>query len=347
MFKPLFFLTCVLLAGTGQAVEISGAGSTAAAPLYTKWAAEYARKTGVTLAYQGVGSSAGIKKIKESTVDFGASDAPMAGDGLKAANLIDFPTVISGVVPFVNLPGIGRGDLRLTSAILVGIYSGTILRWDDDAILAANPTLALPKIAIVPVGRSDGSGTTFTLTDFMTRVSPQWKQKYGTKSTIAWPSNVVAVKGSGEVVATAKKTVGAIGYVDYGYVIEHDLNFVQMKNHDGAFVRPNANSFRAALAQSGWEKTGNFEEMLTDKPGVASWPITGGTYVFVPRVTAQPERTKAALQFFVWAFLKGDDIANSLDYVRLPDRVQGRVFHEISSVVDSKGQRLALSLVVN
>ncbi|MEC5217885.1 phosphate transport system substrate-binding protein [Actimicrobium sp. GrIS 1.19] len=347
MFKRLFFLACALLAGVGHAAEINGAGSRAAALLYTKWAAEYGKKTGITLAYQGIGSNSGIKKIKDAAVDFGACDAPMSVAELKAANLMDFPTVISGVVPFVNLPGVARGELRLTPDILTGIYTGVILRWDAAAIVAANPTLTLPKIAIVPIGRSDGSGTTFTLTDFLTKVSPQWKQKFGTNSIIPWPSNVVAVNGSGEVVATTKKTVGAIGYADYAYVVEFDLNYVQLKNHDGAFVRPNANSFRAALAQSGWGKTGNFEEMLTDKPGPGSWPITAGTYVVVPRVTAQPERTAAALQFFVWAFLKGDEIANGLVYVRLPDRVQGRVFHEISSVVDSKGQRLPISLYVN
>ncbi|MBV8666898.1 MAG: phosphate ABC transporter substrate-binding protein PstS [Burkholderiaceae bacterium] len=344
MLKRLVFWSFALVSAPAFASDITGAGSTAAAPLYSKWGDAYTRKTGIKLAYDAIGSSGGIQKIKESAVAFGASDAPMADAELKAANLLAFPTVISGVVPFVNLPGVRPGELRLTGDIVAGIYSGAIVKWNDPAIVAENPSLALPNRPIVSYGRLDGSGTTFTLTDYLSRISPEWKARYGRNFKIAWPANVVAIKGTNDIVAAIKKTPGSIGYAEYAYVIENDLGYVQLKNRDGNYVKPNAASFRAALSKSSWEKTGNFEEMLTDKPGAGSWPITGSTYVYVPRVTSQPQRTAAALQFFTWAFMEGDTIANSLDYIRLPDTVQGRVFHEISSVVDDQQRRLALSI---
>lgn len=346
MMKYVAFLTCLFSIGTSQALEITGAGSTAAAPLYTKWQEAYVKKTGMKSTYQAIGSSAGIKKISEGAVDFGASDAPMSAADLQKNNLVDFPTVISGVVPFINVQGIKAGELHLTADILVGIYSGKITTWNDAAIVHENPKLALPVQAIVPLARADGSGTTFTLTDYFSRVNPEWKQKFGTKFTIAWPSTVVAIKGTTDLVANVKKTPGAIGYAEYAYVIENNLKYVLLQNRDGQFVKPDASSFKAALAKSGWEKTGNFEEMLTDKPGAGSWPITGGTYVFLPRVTTRAAQTVEAIKFFTWAFIAGDEIANSLDYIRLPDRVQARVFREMSSVVDAKGERLVIPISV-
>jgi phosphate transport system substrate-binding protein len=344
MMKYAALVLCLFSAGTSNALEITGAGSTAAAPLYVKWQDAYSKKTGIKLSYQSIGSSGGIKKIAEGAVDFGASDAPMSAADLQKKNLLNFPTVISGVVPFINVPGIKAGELRLTGDILTGIYAGKITKWNDAVIAQENPKLTLPNQAIVPIARADGSGTTFTLTDYFSRVSPEWKQKFGANFTIAWPSTVLAINGSNDLVATLKKTPGAIGYAEYAYVIENNLNYTLLKNRDGRFVKPDATSFKAALAKSGWEKTGNFEEMLTDKPGSDSWPITGGTYVFIPRVTAKPEQTTETVKFFTWAFISGDEIANSLDYIRLPDRVQARVFHEISSVVDTKGNRLAISI---
>ena len=344
MLKILVVLVCALTAISSHAEDITGAGSTAAAPLYSKWEQAYAKKSDLKLSYESIGSSGGIKKIKENAVGFGASDAPMSSAELKASNLMDFPTVISGVVPFYNLPGIKPGELRLTPEILVGIYMGDILKWDDPAIVKANPDLNLPKQAIIPYARLDGSGTTFTLTDYFTRVSPKWKDKFGTDFKIAWPSNVTQIKGSNDIVATLKKTPYSMGYTEYAYIIENNLSFAQLKNRDGVFVKPSAVSFRAALAKSGWGKTGNFEEMLTDKSGSGSWPITGGTYILVPRVTKEPQRTAAALKFFTWAFIHGDEIANSLDYIRLPDAVQGRVYHEISSIEDTQGNQLVVSI---
>ena len=344
MKKHIILLACALSINTSHALEIVGAGSSAAAPLYTKWEAAYNKQSNNTFSYQSVGSSAGIKKIKENSVDFGASDAPMSVADLKKDNLLDFPTVISGVVPFVNVPGIKAGELHMTAEIIVGIYSGKITKWNDAAIVQENPKLALPNQNIVALARADGSGTTFTLTDYFSRVSPQWKKEFGTNFTIAWPANVVTIKGSNDLIAALKKTPGAIGYAEYAYVLENGLHYALLKNRDGKYVKPDAISFTSALSKSGWEKTGNYEEMLTDKPGSGSWPITGGTYVYIPKITSKPQQTAATLQFFTWAFIEGDAIANSLDYIRLPDRVQARVFHEISEVVDTQGRKLEIPI---
>jgi phosphate transport system substrate-binding protein len=346
MLKHAVLFFCALAVSAVQATDIAGAGSTAAAPLYTKWQQAYAKKTGNKLAYEAIGSSGGIKKIKENASDFGASDAPMSAADLKKFNLLDFPTVISGVVPFVNLPGVKDGELHLSADLIAAIYSGKIEKWSDAAIARENPKLTLPNLRILPLARADGSGTTFTFTDYLSRVNPEWKKQYGSNFSIAWHADVKTVKGSDDLVATLKKTAGAIGYAEYAYVVENSLNYVQLKNRDGQYVRPNALSFKSALANSGWKNTGNFEEMLTDKPGPGSWPITGATYVYVPRITSQPERTAAVIQFFTWAFMEGDELANSLDYIRLPDNVQARVVHEMSSVVDAKGNRLPVPIFV-
>jgi phosphate transport system substrate-binding protein len=346
MKKTIPLLVCLLGIASSHAADISGAGSTAAAPLYTKWQEAYAKKTGVQASYQAVGSSEGIKRIVAGAVDFGASDAPMAAWDLKKNNLMVFPTVILGVVPFINLPGVKAGELHLSGDILVGIYSGKITKWNDPAIVQENTHLTLPNQSIVAMARADGSGTTFTLTDYFSRVNAEWKQKFGTAFSIAWPSSIVTVKGTSGLIADVKKTPGAIGYAEYAYIIENKLNYAMLKNRDGRYVKPEARSFKAALAQSGWEKTGDFQEMLTDKPGAASWPITGGTYVMMPKVTAKPQQTTEAIKFFTWSFMTGDDIANSLDYVRLPDRVQARVFQELSGVTDTSGKPLAISINV-
>jgi phosphate transport system substrate-binding protein len=349
MKKTIPLLACLLGMASSPSLHaegIIGAGSTAAAPLYTKWQDAYTKKTGAQASYQSVGSSEGIKRIIAGAVDFGASDAPMSAADLKKNNLMVFPTVILGVVPFVNLPGVKAGELHLTADILIGIYTGKITRWNDPAIAQENTHIALPAHPIVAVARADGSGTTFTLTDYFSRVNPEWRQKFGTAFSIAWPSTIVTVKGTSGLIADVKKTPGAIGYAEYAYVIENKLNYAMLKNRDGHYVKPEARSFKAALAQSSWEKTGDFQEMLTDKPGAGSWPITGGTYVMMPKVTTKPQQTAEALKFFTWSFMSGDDIANSLDYVRLPDRVQARVYQELAGVTDPNGKRLAVPIDV-
>jgi phosphate transport system substrate-binding protein len=346
MKKTISFLICLLGIAPSLAANITGAGSTAAAPLYTKWQDAYMKKAGVQSSYQAVGSSEGIKRITAGSADFGASDAPLTPAELKKNNLMMFPTVILGIVPFVNVQGIKAGELRLTGEILAKIYSGRIAKWNDPAIAQENPQLALPNQAIVPVARTDGSGTTFTLTEYFNRASSEWRQKFGAGFTVAWPSGVVGIKGTSDLISHVKKTPGAIGYAEYAYVIENKLHYVQLKNREGHYVKPNAYSFRAALAQSSWERTGDFQEMLVDKPGAASWPITGGTYVLVPKVTTKPQQTTEVLKFFTWSFMAGDDIANSLDYVRLPDLVQARVFQGISDIIDTSGKRLSIPINV-
>lgn len=334
------YLLCI--AGSSHAMEVSGAGSTAAALLYAKWGQAYEKRAGTRLIYQAVGSSAGISKVKENAVNFGATDAPMSAADREKNGLMMFPTVISGVVPFVNLPGVKAGELRLTGDLLSGIYTGRITKWNDPDIVAENPNLALPNQTIIPIARSDGSGTTFTLTDYFTRVSPEWKEKFGRNFAIPWPSHVTTAKGTSDLIATVKKTSGSIGYADYGYVIEHNLSYTLLKNREGRYARPNALSFRMALARSDWERTGNFEEMLTNKPGIGTWPITGSTYILMPKNAAPSERTIEVVRFFTWAFMEGDLIAESLDYVRLPNAVQARVYQELVSL--GGGNMRALSM---
>ncbi len=346
MRKYVVLMACIVGMNAAHALEITGAGSSAAAPLYTKWADAYANKANVKLAYQPIGSTAGIKKFLENATDFGATDVPMSTADLKKHNLLIFPTAISGVVPFVNLPGVKPGELRLNAELIVGIYSGNITKWNDAAIKKENPNLALPNQNIVPLARADGSGTTYTLTDYFSRVSAEWQQKLGAGFTVSWPSNVTTVKGTNDLVALLKKTPGAIGYAEYAYVIEQNLNYAQLKNRDGQYVQPNAFSFRTALSCSSWRKTGNFNEMLTDKPCRGSWPITGSTYVLLRKVATQPERTAAVIQFFTWAFMEGDEIANRLDYIRLPNEVQARVFSELSRVVDANGTTLPIPILL-
>jgi len=240
MLKYVALFFCAFGFSAAQAIDINGAGSTAAAPLYLKWQQAYTKKTGNKVNYEAIGSSGGIKKIKESSTDFGASDAPMSAADLKKFNLLDFPTVISGVVPIINLPGVKEGELRLTGDLVIGMYSGKIEKWNDPAIAKENPKLALPNLRIVPLARADGSGTTFTLTDYFSRVNPEWKQQYGSNFTIAWHADVKTIKGSTDLVALLKKTPGAIGYAEYAYVIENSLNYAQLKNRDGQYVQPNA-----------------------------------------------------------------------------------------------------------
>ncbi|MES2933951.1 MAG: phosphate ABC transporter substrate-binding protein PstS, partial [Pseudomonadota bacterium] len=282
------FLICLSL--SASAIEITGAGSSAANPLYSKWADAHIKTVGIKVSYEAIGSSGGIKKIKADSVDFGASDVAMSQEDLNKFKLINFPTAISGVVPVVNLPGIKAGDLQLTGEVLANIYSNKVLRWNDPAIAALNPGLNLPKIAIIAVARQDGSGTTYNLSDYLSRVSTDWNTTYGKNFTISWPAAISQVKGSSGVVDMVKATSGAIGYLDYNYVVQERLSYVQLRNRDGKFVAPNGDSFRSALNNSGWKSNGAFEEMLTNKPGADTWPITVGTFAILPQRAKNPTK---------------------------------------------------------
>lgn len=319
---------------------ITGAGSSAAAPLYHAWSTAYAQNAPVAINYDAVGSSAGINKIKEKSVDFGASDVAMSAEQLQQNHFIQFPSAISGIVPVVNLPGVHGGELRLTGAVLAGIFSHQITRWNDDAIVALNPHLTLPTAAIVAIGRSDGSGSTYNFSDYLSRVSPSWKSTFGSNFLIKWPAELHQAKGSSGIVAAVKQTAYAISYVDYNYVVQEKLTYAQMKNADGNFVAPIPANFESALNHSSWKTQGNFNEMLTDKPGANSWPITMGTFVIVPGVTSTPAKTISALKFFSWGFIQGDRYVNNLDFVHLPDAIQAKIYKQMMSITDAQGNHL-------
>ena len=328
-----------------HAADISGAGSSAAAPIYTKWAERYAQKSGAKLNYQSVGSSAGIKQIKTRAADFGATDVALSNDELQKEKLICFPSAISGVVQVINLAGFKAGQLQLTGEVLAAIYAHRITHWNDPAILAVNPGATLPKMAIVPVARQDGSGTTYNFTDYLSKMSPAWGGEFGTNYTIKWPSETMQVKGSAAVATAVKQTAGAIGYVDYSYVVQDQLVYAKLKNREGKFVAPGAVGFASALEHSSWKTKASYEEMLIDKPGTSSWPITMGTFVVLPQVASNPEQTIAALKFFTWAFIKGDDIVSDTNFVRLPDRVQARIYKELTRITDKNGKPLQWSML--
>ncbi|ABE46058.1 phosphate ABC transporter substrate-binding protein PstS [Polaromonas sp. JS666] len=354
MKKNLFAIftafTAVLFfaqAGAASAETISGAGSSAAAPIYQAWARAYQKSTGAALAYEPVGSSAGLKKIRAHETGFGASDVAPTEAELAASGLLVFPVAITGISPVVNLPKVGDGQLRLTGEVLARIFLGEITQWNAAEIVQLNPGLKLPDLPVKVVVRGDGSGTTYNFADYLAKLSPTWKAKYGVKTSVDWPATFVAVKGSDAVVKNVRETVGTIGYVDHGYVRDHKLTTVQLKNLDGEFVSPSIVAFRAALSSSEWASTGSFTSTLTNKAGKATWPITMGTFALVPKVADQPAQTLPALRFFVWAFLNGDALVQENNFVRLPDRVQATAFKAITSVKDKAGNAIAMGLMTS
>lgn len=333
------------LAGPATAQTISGAGSTAAAPIYQSWAREYQKASGASLAYEAVGSSAGLKKIKARETGFGASDVAPASDELTRDGLVIFPIAITGIAPVINLPKVGDGQLRLTGEVLARIFLGDISRWNGPELQKLNPGLTLPDLPIKVVVRSDGSGTTYNFADYLAKMSPAWKEKNGVRTSFTWPAGFLAVKGSDGVVKAVKDTAGAIGYVDYGYVRDNKLNTVQLKNQEGEFAKPSIGAFRNALTNSEWVGKGSFTTTLTNQPGKGTWPLVMGTFVVLPRVTEKPEQTLPALKFFVWAFLNGDTLVQENNFVRLPDRVQSTAFKTIASIKDKSGNLIGIDLL--
>jgi phosphate transport system substrate-binding protein len=321
---------------------LTGAGSSAAAPVYKAWATAYAEKQDFQLSYDPAGSSAGVKKIKANEVAFGASDVAPSEQDLIKDQLVLVPTFISGVAPSVNLPKIPGGKLRLSGEVLVDIYSGKITRWNAPEIQNLNPGLALPDIEIIPVVRSDGSGTTYYFTDYLSHVSPEWKTKFGARNTIAWVPACVGAKGNDGVARMVKDRVGAIGYVDFNYVAEYGLSPVQLRNASGRFLSPGVGGFRAALRASDWSSKGDFHATLADLPGNDAWPITMGTFILLPKVSQRAEETSRALRFFVWTLLKGDKVVEQMSFVRLPDKLQATAYKALTSVTDMQGVPLGL-----
>lgn len=300
--------------------NITGAGATFPYPIYAKWAEAYKAKTNIGMNYQSIGSGGGIKQIKAKTVDFGASDKPLKPEELEKDGLIQFPAVIGGVVPVINLPGIEPGQMKLTGTVLADIYLGKIKKWNEAPIAALNKGLPLPNAAITVVHRSDGSGTTFIFTNYLSKVSPDWKTKVGEEASVSWPAGVGG-KGNEGVASYVKQIKGAIGYVEYAYALQSKMTYTMLQNKDGQFVKPAEETFKAAAANANWEKAPGFYEILTDEPGAQSWPITGATFILMHKVQANAAIGTEVLKFFDWAYANGDKLALELDYIPMPDSV--------------------------
>lgn len=330
---------------SAKAEIATGAGSSAAAPIYRTWAKAYSRVTGANVEYESIGSSAGMKKIQQNAVGFGATDVHPREEDLINGDLIVFPVAITGISPIINLPKIQNGQLRLTGEVLSRIFMGEISHWNASEIAELNPDIMLPNLAIKVVVRADGSGTTYNFADYLAKISQKWKSTYGVKTTIKWPDGFGSFKGSDGVSKAVRDTVGAIGYVDYGYVAEYGLTSVQMKNVDGFYVKPSLDSFKSALRNSEWSVKGKFNDTLTSMPGKSAWPITMGTFVVFPRKAKNAEQTAAALQFILWSFFNGDTLVQENNFVRLPDRVQATAFRMMTSIRDQSGMPLNMVLM--
>lgn len=310
----------LLAAGNVFATDITGAGATFPYPVYAKWADAYKTQTGVGMNYQSIGSGGGIKQIEAKTVDFGATDAPLNAEELGFQGLTQFPTVVGGVVPVVNLEGIANGQLKLDGKVLADIYLGKITKWNDPAIVAMNAGLQLPDADIFTVHRADGSGTTFIFTTYLTQVSMDWRRAVGADKAVSWKGGMGG-KGNEGVASFVQRTKGAIGYVEYAYALQNKMNAVQMKNRAGQFLKPSNDSFKAAAANAHWDAAKGFYEILVNEPGNDSWPITGATFILIHKKQDKAEAGKEVLKFFDWAYSNGGKMAADLDYVPLPENV--------------------------
>jgi len=319
--KHLFAsLAIAAIAAGAQAADITGAGATFPYPIYAKWAEMYKKSSGNGLNYQSVGSGAGIKQIKARTVDFGASDMPLPAAELNASGLFQFPAIMGGVVPVVNVPGLAAGQLKLTGAVLADIYLGKITKWNAPQIAALNPGVKLPADDITVVRRADSSGTSFLWTDYLSQMSPEFKSRIGAGTTVKWAVGVGG-KGNEGVAANVQRIKGSIGYVEWAYAKRNKMQHTQLQNRDGAFLQPDDEAFKAAAAGANWTGTPGYAVVLTNQPGKASWPITGVSYILVHKSQADGNRGKEVLKFFDWAYKNGDAAAVELDYVPMPDSV--------------------------
>jgi phosphate transport system substrate-binding protein len=299
------------------AADITGAGATFPFPIYAKWAAAYKANTGIGMNYQSIGSGGGIAQIKAKTIDFGASDMPLRPEELKSAGLVQFPAIIGGVVPVMNLDGVAPGTLKLTGPVLADIYLGKIKRWNDKAIADLNAGTRLPDEAIAVVRRSDGSGTTFIWTDYLSKVSPEWKTKVGASTAVAWPEGVGG-KGNEGVAAYVQRIKGAIGYVEYAYAKRNGMTHALVRNREGQYPKPDDSTFQAAAGNADWKNAPGFYQILTDEPGATAWPITGASFILLHATQQKPQNAVQVLKFFDWAFHNGAKMAEDLDYVPLP-----------------------------
>jgi phosphate transport system substrate-binding protein len=326
------------LAGAASAQEITGAGASFPAPIYSKWASEYNKATGVKVNYQSIGSGGGIKQIDSKTVDFGASDMPLTDEVLKTKGQVQFPAVIGGTVPVINVKGIAPGQMKLDSQVLGDIYLGKITRWNDAALKALNPGLALPDAAIAPVRRADGSGTTFNFTNYLSRVHPEWKAKVGEGTAVNWPVGAGG-KGNEGVAAFVARLPNSIGYVEYSYVKQNKMTYALLKNKDGQFVAPDDDAFKAAAAGADWNKS--FYQLITDQPGKGTWPISTATFILMHTKQDKPANATEVLKFFNWAFANGGKAASELDYVPMPAAVIATIQKSWGDIKDGAGKPIA------
>ena len=321
---------------SAHALDITGAGATFPYPIYAKWADAYKKATGTGMNYQSIGSGGGIKQITAKTVDFGASDMPLKGEDLEKQGLVQFPAIMGGVVPVMNLKEVGQGDLKLTGEILANIYMGKIKKWNDPAIVAINSGIKLSDTDITVVHRSDGSGTTFLFTNYLSKVSPEWKTAVGEGTAVKWITGVGG-KGNEGVASYVQKLVGAIGYVEYAYAKGNKLDYAQMRNREGQFVRPDDETFKSAAAGADWAKTPGMGMVLTDQVGKASWPITGASFILMHAKQDKPDVGREVLKFFDWSFKNGAKMAAELEYVPMPDSVVRQIQTEWKAKIKDAG----------
>ena len=336
IFRTTFLAVTLGFGATVQAADMTGAGASFPAPVYAKWADAYQKATGNKVNYQSIGSGGGIKQINAKTVDFGASDMPLKQEVLDKDGLVQFPTVIGGVVPVINVTGIKAGDLRLTGEIIADIYLGKITKWNDKAIAELNPNAKLPGDDIAVVRRADGSGTTFIFTNYLSKVSGEWKSKVGEGTAVQWPTGMGG-KGNEGVAAFLQRIPNSIGYVEYAYAKQNNLAWAWLKNPAGEFVRPDDESFKAAAAGTDWSKSA-FGEILTAQVGKASWPISGATFILMHKVQAKPAQAAEVLKFFEWSYKNGSKLASELDYVPLPESLVKQVTASWSNIKDASGK---------
>ena len=334
----LMGLTALSFSLSALAQDVTGAGATFPAPLYAKWASDYNKATGVKINYQSVGSGAGIKQIDAKTVAFGASDMPLKDEELAKKGQIQFPTVIGGVVPVINVKGINPGQLKLSGQVLGDIYLGKITKWSDPAIKALNPGLALPDADIAAVRRADGSGTSFIFTNYLSKVNPEWKSKVGEGTAVNWPVGAGG-KGNEGVAAFVNRLPNSIGYVEYAYVKQNKMNYALMQNAAGTFVAPDDTAFKAAAAGADWSKS--FYQILTNQPGKDAWPLTGATFILMHKTQDKPAEAASTLKFFDWAYKHGDKTAEDLEYVAMPAVVKTQVEKAWGEVKDASGKPVA------
>ncbi len=325
MKTPILFITFACSLGcSAMAQDITGAGSTFAFPILAKWSEQYHVETQNGMNYQSIGSGGGIKQIEAKTVDFGASDKPLEQSELDKNHLVQWPIIIGGVVPVVHVSGIKAGDLTLTGTVLSNIYLGKITKWNDPAIAALNPKVPLPNLDILVVSRSEGSGTTFVFTHYLSQVSPDWKTQVGSNASVKWPTGING-KGNEGVASYVRQQEGSIGYLEYAYVIQNHMSYANMVNQAGAKVSPDSKSFAAAAANAHWQSSNGFNEVLTNEPGAGSWPITGATFILMQKKQDHPENGVVALKFFDWAYRHGQNSAIALDYIPMPDSVVSQI----------------------